>query len=480
METLNFTELITGLINNRESEYIEFKTSNDDPKLFGETVCALANGAILANKEEAYLIYGIDDDSNIVGTKFNPYKKAKGQPFINLIATKLRHAEPLIYKTGEVEGKPVVIIIIPRAKLYPVEFEGTAYIRVDSAKKKLSEHPELARKLWELILKHSFEDSYATELVSRKTIFDLLDFSPYYSRRNTPVPNNHKTIIDTMQNEGVLVKKLDKYYITNLDALLFAKDMSNFPTLINRDVRIIKYKGHNKIDVERSLDFHEGYALCIDKIAETVNLLLPTEEIMIGTERQQQTTFTEDIIRELLSNILIHQDFSVDGYYPRIEIFSDRIEFTNSGTPIIDTNRFLDLNMSRNAKLAKLARFMRMCEERGMGFDKVESACEESFLPSPIPSASDGITRVIVFGHKSLRQFSKQDRVNLVYMHCCFQYINQNQLTNETLRQRFPDNVMSPIVASRWISEALHTGIISKFDPNASRKNSSYIPTWAK
>lgn len=480
METIDFTDLVYGLIKNRESEYVEFKTSNDAPNLFGETVSALANGAVLADKQEAYLVYGVDDNHIIVGTDFNPYGQSRSQPFINLIATQLNYADNITYKVGYVDGKKVVVVVIPRARLYPVEYKGVPYIRVDSAKKKLHEHPELARKLWEMILKCSFEDGYATDLLDENEIFNMLDFQPYYSRRNMPMPDSRATIIEAMLNDGILVKKINKYYVTNLGALLFAKNLSQFNTLINREVRVIKYGGKNKIAVERSLDFEEGYAVCMDKIFNTISLLLPHEEYMDRTQRKERVVFSDDIIRELLANTLIHQDFSVGGYYPRIEIYNDRIEFTNSGVPIIEISRFLDLNRSRNPKFAKVARFLRMCEERGMGIDKVEYACENLFLPSPAMFATDGITRIIVSSHKNLRQYSKDDRVNVVYMHCCLQFISQQHLTNESLRLRFPDNVMSPTVASRWISEALRSGLIVRFDASSSKKNTSYIPFWAR
>lgn len=479
MEQIQFSELVTELIHNRESEYIEFKTSNDDPTLFGETVCALANGAVLADKQEAYLIYGVSDGGGIVGTSFDPYKNVHSQPFINLISTNLQYADELIYRTGEIGEKKVVVVIIPRARMYPVEYKGVPFIRVDSAKKKLREHPEVARRLWEIILKKSFEDGYSTDLISEKEVLELLDIVPYYKKRGLFLPENKETIIKSMLNDGILAKKLEKYYITNLGALLFARSLSSFKNLINREIRIIKYKANNKIEVERSIDFDEGYAVCIDRVLDTIKLLLPTVEYMDGAQRKERPTFPNDALRELLANMLIHQDFSIDGYCPRVEIYNDRIEFTNSGSPIIDVSRFLDLNRSRNPKLARVARFIGMCEERGMGIDKVEYACEKAYLPSPSPSASDGITRVILFGHKSLRQFNKNDRINLVYMHCCFQYINQTHLTNESLRSRFPSDTMSPTVASRWIKESLEHGVISKFDIDSSRKNTSYVPSWA-
>jgi predicted HTH transcriptional regulator len=209
-------------------------------------------------------------------------------------------------------------------------------------------------------------------------------------------------------------------------------------------------------------------------------LLLPSEEYTDGHTRKTRTVFPKRAVRELITNMIMHQDLSVNGYAPRIEIYDDRIEFTSPGVPVISVDRFLDSNVSRNPKLARLLRFMNLAEERGMGIDTVESECENKYLPSPAIMNSDGLTRVTIFDHKSLRQFNSRDRINLVYMHCSLQYVKHIPMTNESLRSRFAEGVLSSTVASRWINEAVDSGMIKPFDPNStSRRHASYIPSWA-
>ena len=55
-----------------------------------------------------------------------------------------------------------------------------------------------------------------------------------------------------------------------------------------------------------------------------------------------------------------------------IEIFSDRMEITNPGLPLVKTDRFLDSPpRSRNEALASFMRRIHICEERGTGIDKI-------------------------------------------------------------------------------------------------------------
>lgn len=74
---------------------------------------------------------------------------------------------------------------------------------------------------------------------------------------------------------------------------------------------------------------------------------------------------TCDIVAKLwnLCNVLkddgvtYHQDFNVIGAGPMVEIFTDRMEISNLGLPLIDTLRFIDEpSRSQNETLASLMR----------------------------------------------------------------------------------------------------------------------------
>ena len=93
-------------------------------------------------------------------------------------------------------------------------------------------------------------------------------------------------------------------------------------------------------------------------------------------------------VRELVANALIHQDFSMTGAGPMVEIFDGRIEIANPGEPLVDTRRFLDNPpASRNEALTSLMRRFDICEERGSGIDKVVAEVERHQLPAPLSTS---------------------------------------------------------------------------------------------
>ena len=75
----------------KETEWVEYKDNNYNPTLIGEYISALSNSACLENKEYAYLIFGIENETyTIKGTTFKPKNEKVGnQEIENWIATLL-------------------------------------------------------------------------------------------------------------------------------------------------------------------------------------------------------------------------------------------------------------------------------------------------------------------------------------------------------------------------------------------------------
>ena len=97
----------------------------------------------------------------------------------------------------------------------------------------------------------------------------------------------------------------------------------------------------------------KGYANGFEGLISFIKGLVPSNEIITKALRRTVPMYPELAVRELIVNALIHQDFFVTGAGPMVEIFEDRMEVSNPGTPLVDTKRFLDTPpRSRNEALA--------------------------------------------------------------------------------------------------------------------------------
>jgi predicted HTH transcriptional regulator len=206
---------------------------------------------------------------------------------------------------------------------------------------------------------------------------------------------------------------------------------------------------------------------------------LPSNEVIGKALRKNVPVFPELAIRELVANAIIHQDFHLTGTGPMIEIFSNRMEITNPGLPLVTTERFLDSPpKSRNEALASFMRRIGVCEERGSGVDKVVFQTELYQLPAPAFEITAEHTKAILFSHRKLKEMDKEDRIRACYLHACLKYVERSYMTNSSLRKRFGIEDKNSAIASRIIGETLIAKKIKPFDKHTSRKLMKYIPWW--
>lgn len=481
MNEIQLISLLNDLVMQpNESEWVEFKLNYRSAEEIGERLSALSNGACIHNQPFGYLIFGVEDKTHIIrGTSFNAKSHTKGKEDLeHWLATRLNpRIDFQIYEFDHGAARHISLYLIPATKSQPVEFLHQAYIRVNTITRKLNEFPEKQAKIWK---KESvpFEKEIALDNLSVTDITKYLSAETYFDLMKIPYPSTLEGVISKFLEEGLIVKHRT-FAITKLGAILFAKQLRYFESTERKSVRVIVYKGKNKVETQREQVGAKGYALGFEGLVDWVNSQLPANEEIGKALRTETRMYPEIAIREMVANALIHQDFSVRGF-PMIEVFSDRIEISNPGIPLVTPERFIDAYLSRNEKLADLMRRMGFCEEKGSGMDKVIFYNEIFQLPPINIVVSENRTNVSMYSYKSLNDLDKKEKIRACYQHACLKYVSNEKMTNQSLRERFKIEGHNYSIASRIIRDAIHDGVIKEEDPdNKSRKYASYIPFWA-
>ena len=488
MTTHSDPEYLTGLVHNlrslpHETEWVEFKSNYNDPQGIGEYISALSNGAALNGKSSAYLVWGIEDNSHsVVGTSFSlPNEREGNEPLENWLSRKLNPHTDFRYHEIEIDGQNVALMVIDSATHRPLAFGSERFVRVGSVKKKLRDHPEKEQALWRIFQRVRFEQGIAAERVSSEDVLLKIDHPAYFDLLNIPLPDGRAAILDALQQTDLIEPcEAGGWNITNLGATLFAKDISEFPQIRRKAMRVVQYKGTGRIETLKEQTGVRGYAVGFKGIIEYIMALIPSNEVIEQSLRTSFPMFPELAVRELVANALIHQDFSVTGAGPMVEMFDNRIEITSPGEPLVDTDRFVDTPpRSRNETLASLMRRFGICEERGSGIDKVVSEVEAFQLPAPLFESPERSTRATLFAHKRLNDMDRTERVRACYLHACLCYVLNQPMNNASLRKRFGISDRNASRASRILSEALDSGSVVIRDPNAGSRIRAYLPYWA-
>jgi len=479
MDKLKFKKLLEDLVAlSKETETVEFKENYYTKDEIGKRISALSNSANLFDAKFSYLVFGIEDKThNIVGTSFKPKREKIGNMEMEhwLFQCLNSKVDFRIYEFVY-NGNDVVIFQIPPATDCPVKFNKIAYIRIGSNTTELSKFPEKERKIWNNIQKHSFEKGIAREGLIAKEVLEFLDYSQYFSLTKQELPSDTKKFVDKMIQHGLVRKIFDNNYdITNLGAILFAKNLNDFDSVKRKSVRVIIYQGDTRAKRKKEQEGILGYAISFEGLLDYINDKLPYSEEISKALRKETKMYPEVAIREFVANALIHQDLTISGAGPMIEIFESRIEITNTGEPLIDTNRFIDHPpRSRNEDMASLMRQIGVCEEGGTGIDRALISVELFQLPAPSFEKYDGFTKVILYAKKKLKDMSINDKIRACYQHCVLKYVERKRMKNKTLRERFGINDANYPTASKIIADTIKQGLIKE-----SEKPKEYVPIWA-
>jgi len=469
-----------------ETEWVEFKEAKDNKHFddIGEYFSALSNEANLKGQPFGWLIFGVKDKSvprSIVGSQYRsqrPHLDSLKEEIANHTSHRLTFEE--IHEVSTPQGRVVMFQIPAALRGSPTSWKGHFYGRDHENLCPLNLH-EIEQIRGQ---SQAFEPVIAATGVELQDVIDLLDTEAYFRLLKVRVPETQAKAVARLADDGLLCERDGRYDITNLGAILFARDLTRFGRLGRKSIRVIKYKGAGRTQTEREWKDPPslmGYAANFEAAVSFINSQLPENEHVSEALRGEQRAYPNIAIRELVANALIHQDFSVTGAGPMVEIFSDRIEITNPGEPLVDTKRFIDMPpRSRNEKLAGLMRRLNICEERGSGIDKVITWIEVFQLPPPDFRAPPGSTVTLLFAPRKFAEMNKVERVRACYQHCVLCWVENKVMTNTTLRGRFGIAEENYSMASRVIRDTLEEGLIKKENAaSISKRDARYMPFWS-
>lgn len=466
-----------------ETAWVEFKHNNADAQMIGKLISALSNAARLSDQHFAYVLWGVQDaDHAVAATDFEPSsQKQQGQPLDLWLAQRLQPDLAFFFRTIDYRGARLVLLEIPAAPASPVEFERAAYIRIGSATPRLSDHPERLKSLWAKLQPYAWETGAAAQFLSGDEVLARLDYTSYFDLTGQPLPDNRTGIFDRLVADRLVDKDAgERWNISHLGAILFAKRLGDYsPSMARKAVRFVAYNGLNRAAaVTHRQDGQKGYACGFEGLVDYINGLLPRNEHIGKVFREEIPLYPAIAVRELIANALIHQDMTVTGAGPMVELFIDRMEITNPGQPLVRPERFLDSPpRSRNEALASLMRRMRLCEEQGTGIDKVLAAVELHQLPPPDFRVEGDAVRVVLFAPRSFADMTAEERVRACYQHAALRYVSGQRMKNATLCDRFGIDRQNASQASIVIRQTLEAELIRSADPAHPR--AGYVPFWA-
>ncbi len=383
-----------------ENELVEFKEAKlqyDKDKL-GKYFSALSNEANLAEKQNAWLVFGVKDNKTVVGTsitdkQLNAYK-----------AEIVKHTSPRanFVNTHRVQknNREVILFEIPAAPQgQPLSWKGHFYGRDgESLGALLSDE-------YDKIKAQNIAKDWSAQIITNATNKDLSIEAVQLARLKYIQKNqNLKEEIESWSDTVFLNKaKLTiKGKITNTAIILLGKPESEH--FINPATSKITWILKGSDNIEKDYEhFTCPLLLNIDKIYGKIRNLkyrYLTDGTLFPEEVDQYHPY---IIREALNNCIAHQDYLLGGKIVVVENENATLTFFNSGSFIpknIETVIKTDAPESkyRNKFLADAMVSLNMIDTIGSGIKKMYNIQRKKYFPLPDYDFSNNNVKVSITG----------------------------------------------------------------------------------
>jgi len=345
-----------------EEEWFEFKTNRITDHEIGEYISALSNAAALVGQDAGYLVWGIENNTHcIIGTSFDYHRDVKNEPLQHYLARNTQPDIGFAFRELSLEGKRIVVLIIPAAQKIPVSFDEIRYLRIGSSKVKLSKYPEHESQLF-YVLRNGLPSIENTESAYQDLTFNKLFV--YYESKGITL--NRRTF---KKNLGLLAES-GKY---NLLAQLLSDD-SRIP------IRFALFAGKDKTSTMYSVREFGNTCLLysLDDVLRYGDLLnIPqADERNRIVERKEIPLFNQEAYREAVINAFVHNSW-IDGNAPMFTGFHDRLEILSRGKlPPKQTMEgfFAGESIPVNPALSRIFIQLHITEHTGRGVPKIIEA----------------------------------------------------------------------------------------------------------
>lgn len=432
-----------------------------------------------------HFAFGIADDGQVVGFEGERIEEVVTR-LANIGRTALEPMLAIDHVVIEYAERPVLIVQIPESSTKPVHAKGKSidetFIRSGGTTRRASR-----QEVGNLLLNSRtprWEELHASPLMSCAEVRSALDFHSIFEALERPVPKDEDELWRWAVAEGFVVgSQQEGMYVTNLGAISLARRLDAFPSLSRKAPRVVVYNGTDKTELKLEREGAKGYAVGFKGLLDFIMSQLPQSEVIEKAFRVKKTVYPELALRELVANALIHQDFTIPGTGPLVEIYSDRIAITNPGNllPSKRLDRLIGSQPeSRNESLARAYRRYKICEELGSGLIKAGIQAEMWGLPPIRFDSGDNYFRVTLFSPRTYAAMSSAERLAACYQHAVLRHVANDTMTNKSLRERLKVAEKNRSMISALIQQAVDKHLIKPADPeNTSRKFTEYVPMWA-
>ena len=316
---MNKLELIER-ISNGEDSYTQFKQQIISSKDLAKEFVAFSNS------DGGVLIFGVDDNENIVGLEKEEIEKL-GQLVGNVGQENVKPPIHPLTQNITIDNKRVVVVTIESGFSKPYKTSSGVYYTKSGADKKIMSDEELKRLFSEP------KGLYADEEILPRTTIDNLNHQLYYLY----LERHNRDVFEALEKGSLKLEKLLENEmimrngsLTLSGNLIFGINPQRFSPLFYIDCC---YFDGNEIFVDKFISKKRvlgTFEKLYDESMSFVKSHLRYRQVKKDFNSNGVLEIDERVLGELITNALIHRDYYINSSI-KVFIFHNRVEIISPG-----------------------------------------------------------------------------------------------------------------------------------------------------
>jgi len=372
------------LVKQGESDTLEFKSSTGSLSAGMQTVCAFLN-----SDRGGTIVFGIKDDGKIVGQDVTDKTRKE-------IAAELKKIEPHA-KAIDIEYVPIedkrqaIVMRVGYGENAPYTYDGRSFMRSQSTTTRMLKD-EYQRMLIErnpILWEELTNNACTIQDLDKNRIKEVIRMAIHVKR----LPESDMALsISAILNKLSLLTPDGK--LKNAAVILFCKKESK--QFMQSQIKLARFQGFDKkAFVDNKI--YKGNAFDLyDKAMDFLVFGIPLAAYIEPgrSERIEIPAIPYEVLREALTNALVHRDYSYAGGSAEIAFYADRVTISNLGSLprelAVDDLSKNHRSIPRNPLIAHVFYLCGKIEKWGRGTVDMIKESKKAGNPTPIYDASGG------------------------------------------------------------------------------------------
>ena len=246
---------------------------------------------------------------------------------------------------------------------------------------------------------------------------------------------SNESLIGKLRDHQIGCGPDSHFQLTVTGALIFTQEPQKFSPLQSAYIDFKIFRTNSRAEPIQTISITGNLSHQLSTTMDLIKQYIWSVPKINGIKRKDIPVYSDDVLREIITNALVHRDYNKKHQPIKIALFKNRLEIENPGglMPNMTIWNLIHNRSWRNPLIAKYFSKLGYGEMDGQGIDRVCVATQKIKVPAPLFQDQQSTFTVTLSAPKPYEEFTPEEkRLTAITL-----LIIEGKIDNESLRHIF-------------------------------------------